>query len=110
MLAHEIGHLANFHISKRIKSLKNLQNLNQLASISIIAGSLITNNNDYLIQSLVTNQMGIHNYYQSFSRDQEREADFFAIITLDKLQLSHAPLIKFLNFLEKKFKTKRKFR
>ena len=27
VLAHEIGHLANFHISKRIKSLKNLQNL-----------------------------------------------------------------------------------
>ncbi|SVC04289.1 uncharacterized protein METZ01_LOCUS257143, partial [marine metagenome] len=59
VLAHEIGHLANFHISKRIKSLQNLQNLNQLASLSIIAGSLITNNNDYLIQSLVTNQMGI---------------------------------------------------
>ena len=106
MLAHEIGHLANFHISKRIKSLKNLQNLNQLASLSIIAGSLITNNNDYLIQSLVTNQMGIHNYYQSFSRDQEREADFFAIITLDKLQLSHVPLIKFLNLLEKNSKQK----
>ena len=106
MLAHEIGHLANFHISKRMKSLKNLQHLNQLTSLSIIAGSLITNNNDYLIQSLVTNQMGIHNYYQSFSRDQEREADFYAIITLDKLKLSHVPLIKFLNLLEKQSKQK----
>ena len=89
-----------------MKSLKNLQHLNQLTSLSIIAGSLITNNNDYLIQSLVTNQMGIHNYYQSFSRDQEREADFFTIITLDKLKLSHIPLIKFLNLLEKKSKQK----
>ena len=45
--------------------------------------------------------MGIHNYYQSFSRDQEREADIYAINTLDKLKLSHIPLIEFLNFLEK---------
>ena len=77
--------------------------------MSIIAGSLITNNNDYLIQSLITNQMGIHNYYQSFSRDQEREADIYAINTLDKLKLSHIPLIEFLNFLEKKSKQKGNF-
>ena len=99
MLAHEIGHLENYHISKRIKSIKNLQNLNQFASLSVIAGSLIANNNDFLIQSLVTNQMGIHNYYQSFSRDQEREADYYAIYTLDKLKLSNVPLIRFLNLL-----------
>jgi len=106
VLAHEIGHLANFHISKRFKSLKKLQNLNQLTSLSIIAGSLIANNNYYLMQSLVSNQMGIHNYYQSFSRDQEREADFYAISTLDKLKLSNVPLINFLNLLEKKSKQK----
>jgi len=106
VLAHEIGHLDNYHISKRIKSIKNLQNLNQFASLSVIAGSLIANNNDYLIQSLVTNQMGIHNYYQSFSRDQEREADYYAIYTLDKLKLSNVPLIRFLNLLEKKSKQK----
>jgi len=106
VIAHEIGHLANFHISKRIDSLKNLQNLNKLANLSVIAGSLITNNSDYLMQSIITSQIGIHNYYQSFSRDQEREADFYAIKTLDELKLSHVPLIDFLNLLEKKSKQK----
>jgi len=54
------------------------------------------------MQSLITKQMGIINYYQSFSRDQEREADIYAIETLNKLKLSKVPLIHFLNFLEKK--------
>ena len=39
---------------------------------------------------------------QSFSRDQEREADYYAIDTLNKLQLSTKPLVKFLNLLKKK--------
>jgi len=106
VLAHEIGHLDNFHISKRIDTYKNLRKINQLANLSIIAGSLITNNSEYVIQSLITNQMGIHNYSQSFSRDQEREADFYAISTLNKLKLSHIPLVKFLNLLEKQSKQK----
>ena len=72
--------------------------------MSVIAGSLISNNSDYLMQSIITNQVGIKNYFQSFSRDQEREADFYAINTLNKLNLSTKPLIKFLNLLEKKAK------
>ena len=52
----------------------------------------------------MTNKIGIYNYFQSFSRDQEREADYYAIETLNKLQLSKTPLIKFLNLLEKKSK------
>jgi predicted Zn-dependent protease len=39
---------------------------------------------------------------QSFNRDQEREADYYAIETLNKLQLSSEPLVKYLNLLEKK--------
>ena len=54
------------------------------------------------MQSLIVNQLGIQNYYQSFSRDQEREADYYAVQTLNKLKLSTTPLIKLLNFLEKK--------
>ena len=106
VLAHEVGHLENYHITKRIKSINNLRSINQLSTLSVIAASILANNSDFLAQSMITNQMGIHNYYQSFSRDQEREADFFAIITLDKLQLSHVPLIKFLNLLEKNSKQK----
>ena len=102
VVAHEIGHIYNFHISKRKNSLKKLKNINSLTQLSIIAGSLISNNNDYLLQSLVTNEVGIKNYYQSFSRDQEREADIYAIETLNKLKLSPKPLVNLLILLEKK--------
>lgn len=68
----------------------------------MIAGSLITNNSEYLIQTLITNKVGIQNYYQSFSREQEREADYYAIETLNKLKLSTTPLVNFLNLLEQK--------
>ena len=68
--------------------------------MGVVAGSLISNNSEYLIKSLVTKKVGIQNYYQSFSRDQEREADFYAIETLNKLNLSSEPLKQFLEYLE----------
>ena len=83
VLAHEIGHIDNFHITKRKQSIEDLANLNNLTNISILAGSLISNNNEYLFQSLISNKLTIHNYFQSFSREQEREADFYAIETLN---------------------------
>ena len=30
VLAHEVGHLENYHITKRIKSINNLRSINQL--------------------------------------------------------------------------------
>ena len=101
VLAHEIGHLENFHISKRKKSIKNLEKINQFSTLSLVAGSLITKKNNYLVKSLISKEAGINNYYLSFSRDQEREADYYGIETLEKLKLSKVPLIKFLNLLEK---------
>ena len=106
VIAHEIGHLQNFHIAKRKDSIKKINNLNAITNLSLIAGSLIVKNDEYLMQTLLTNQVGINNYYQAFSRDQEREADFYAIETLNKLKLSPLPLVEFLNYLEKKSKTK----
>ena len=70
--------------------------------MSVIAGSLISNNSEYLVQSLISSELGIHSYYQSFSRDQERESDYYAVETLNKLKLSTTPLLKLLIFLEKK--------
>ncbi len=100
ILAHEVGHLEKFHITKRKQSQKKMGNISDMANLSLIAGSLLLKNNHFLVESIVTNQIGIQNYYLSFSRDQEREADFYGIETLKKLNLSKKPLINFLNFLE----------
>ena len=82
VLAHEVGHLENYHITKRITA-------------------ILANNTDYLAQSMITKQMGIQNYYSAFSREQEREADIFAAQTLNQLHISPKPLKKFLKILEK---------
>tara|TARA_X000000368_G_scaffold413321_1_gene401187 strand:+ start:417 stop:1463 length:1047 start_codon:yes stop_codon:yes gene_type:complete len=100
-LAHELGHLHKFHISKRKKSQKKINNINNFTNLSLIASSLLLQNNRYLLESMITNQVGIQNYYLSFSREQEREADNYGIETLDKLNLSKEPLVKFLELLEK---------
>ena len=88
VIAHEVGHIENYHISKRQQSIKNLQVMNQLGNLTAIASSIITNNPDILIQTAVTSQMSIQNYYSSFSKDQEKEADIFAINRLNQLKIS----------------------
>ena len=101
VLAHELGHIDKFHVTKRKQSIEDLNNLNNLTNISILAGSLISNNSEYIFQSLIGNKLSIQNYFQSFSREQEREADFYAIETLAKLNLSSVPLKNLLKRLEK---------
>ena len=49
---------------------------------------------------MVLNQVGVQNYYASFTKEQEREADIYAVKTLNKLNLSAQPLKKFLRILE----------
>ena len=102
VVAHEIGHITKYHIPKRKDSKAKLKKLNDLANLSIIAGSLVSKNQDYLMQSLISNKLGISNYYQLFSQDQEKEADYYAVETMNKLDLSTKPLVMFLNFLEEK--------
>lgn len=102
VIAHEIGHIENFHLIKRDYSASTLTDLNKITNISIIAGALLSKNNNYLMESLITNNVGIQNYYTSFTRDQEREADHYAANTLNKLKISNKPLINFLNLLEKR--------
>tara|TARA_Y100001970_G_scaffold258688_1_gene338865 strand:+ start:30720 stop:31997 length:1278 start_codon:yes stop_codon:yes gene_type:complete len=100
VLAHEIGHLEKKHIIKRKNSIKNLQSINQLGNLAIIAGSIISQNPD-VVTALAMNQVGINNYYLSYSKEQEREADYYAMNTLKKLNLPSKSIIKFLNKLEK---------
>ncbi len=106
VIAHEIGHIDKFHITKRKQSIEDLTNLNNLTNISILAGSLISNNNEYLFKSLIGNKLTIQNYFQSFSREQEREADFYAIETLNKLNLSSTPLKNLLKKIEEESRKK----
>ena len=106
VIAHEIGHIEKFHITKRKQSIEDLTNLNNLTNISILAGSLISNNNEYVFQSLIGNKLTIQNYFQSFSREQEREADFYAAETLYKLNLSSTPLKNLLKKIEKESRRK----
>ena len=70
-----------------------------LGTLSIIAGTIVSNNPE-IIQALVANKIGINDFYINFSKDQEREADYYAISTLNKLNLSPLSLIKLLNMLE----------
>ena len=102
VLAHELGHLENYHITKRLDTIDNLKSINKLSTLSIIATSLLANNPNYLLQSMLVNQVSIQNYYSGFSRDQEREADIYAAQTLNKLQISSESLKNFLKILEKK--------
>ncbi len=70
-----------------------------LGTLSIIAGTIISNNPE-IIQALVVNKIGINDFYINFSKDQERESDYYAIDTLNKLNLPPNSLIKLLNMLE----------
>jgi len=99
VLAHEIGHLEKYHIQKRKKSIQNLKTLDMIGTLSIIAGTIVSNNPE-IIQALVVNKIGINDFYINFSKDQEREADYYAINTLNKLNLPPHSLIKLLNMLE----------
>ena len=98
VIAHEIGHIENYHFSKRKKSIKNLKLINNLGNLSAIASSIITKNPNILIQTSVANQLSIQNYYSSFSKNQEKEADLFAINRLNILETIHT----FNAFLHKK--------
>ena len=99
VLAHEIGHIEKMHIIKRKSSINNLQNINLLTNLSVLSGSLISNNTE-IMSAIALNQLGISNFYLDFSKDQEREADHYSIETLKKLKLPYEPLIELLDILE----------
>ena len=102
VLAHEIGHIENFHISKKKQSNDKLKLLDQLGNLTAITSAIILDQPEILLQTAISNKVGINNYYSSFSRDQEREADIFAIDRLNKLKISSEYLSNYLIFLENK--------
>ncbi len=100
VLAHEVGHLQYFHLEKRQESLEKFSKINLLSNLALITGSILTNE-PQVLGGTIASQANINNFYFSFSREQEREADLYSIETLEKLNLSSASLIELLEILEK---------
>ena len=100
VLAHEIGHLEKYHVSKRKNEINNLAKINTFGNIISIVGSMIIQKPE-LINTIAINQTAINNLYISFSQNQEKEADLYAVDTLSKLNLSTNSVKKLLMILEK---------
>ena len=99
VLAHEVGHLHYFHLEKRTNTLEQFSKLNLLTNIAAITGSILANDPQILAGSIATG-VNINNFYLSFSREQEREADLFSIETLEKLKLPTNSIKELLKIME----------
>ena len=99
VLAHEVGHIEKYHISKRKNEINNLEKINNLGNIAAIAGSMIIQQPE-LINTIIFNKTAVNNIYLNFSQEQEKEADLYAVNTLNKLKLSTNSIKKFLVILE----------
>tara|TARA_B100000700_G_scaffold222611_1_gene245365 strand:- start:113 stop:1396 length:1284 start_codon:yes stop_codon:yes gene_type:complete len=105
VLAHEIGHLENLHLEKRKDSIEYLSNFKLVSDLALISGLLITGNPEVL-GAAIANQASINSYYLGFTKDQEREADYYSIRTLNRLDLPSESMNKFLKILEKNLQNK----
>ena len=101
VLAHEIGHLENYHVSKRKTEIKNLTNISTYSNLAAVVGSMIIQEPS-ILNAIVVNQTAVNNLFINFSQEQEIEADFYAIETLNKLKLPTDPVKEFLLILENK--------
>ncbi len=101
VLAHEIGHIENYHIAKRKNEIDSLKKINNLGNIATIAGSMIIQQPE-LLNTIIVNQSAVNNLYINFSQEQEKEADLYAVDTLNNLDLSTNSIKQFLVLLEDK--------
>ena len=101
VLAHEIGHLEKYHVSKRKKEIKKLKNISSYGNLAAVVGSMIIQEPS-LLNTLVVNQTAVKNLFINFSQEQEIEADFYAIETINNLKLPTDPVKEFLLILENK--------
>ncbi len=101
VLAHEIGHIEKYHVSKRKKEINNLKNIGSYTNLAAVVGSMIIQEPS-ILNAIVINQTAVNNLFINFSQEQEIEADFYAIETINKLKLPTDPLKEFLLILENK--------
>ena len=71
VIAHEIGHIDNNHIDKRILKKNNLNNINTFTNLSLIASSLLFNNPEVIKGIFLSGSRLLENNL-NFSKDQER--------------------------------------
>ncbi len=101
VIAHEVGHIDLNHIALRKTKIENSQKYNKLSMLSVIAGSTLTKNPQLLQGTLVTSA-ALSNQYITFSKDQEMEADLYALETLRSLNINSNSIIKLLDTIEQK--------
>ena len=86
VISHEIGHVELNHVKDRISNLNKTSKIYDISNLSIIAGSLISNNTEVL-KGLALSSATVSAQNINFSKNQEMEADYYAIETLKKLNL-----------------------
>ena len=101
VLAHEIGHLEKYHVSKRKTEIENLINISTYSNLAAVVGSMIIQEPS-ILNAIVVNQTAVNNLFINFSQEQEIEADFYAIETINQLKLPTNPVKEFLLILENK--------
>ncbi len=101
VLAHEVGHIDLNHITLRKKTIENSNKYNTLGLLSVIAGSALTQNPQLLQGSILTSAT-LSNQYIVFSKDQEMEADIYALKTLNLLKTNSKSVQTLLETIEQK--------
>ena len=105
VLAHEIGHIALNHIALRKKTIEDTNKYNNISLLSIIAGSALFQN-PQLMQGGVLTTAVLSNQYIVFSKDQEMEADLYALKTLNLLKTNSKSIQILLETIEQKLSDK----
>ncbi len=101
VLAHEIGHIDLNHVSVRKKVLEDNKRNNDLTLLTVIAGSFMTQRPEF-IQGSIVSSAAISNRYINFSKEQEIEADIYALKTLTLLNTNSNSVINLLKTIEQK--------
>ncbi|MDA9742556.1 M48 family metalloprotease [Pelagibacteraceae bacterium] len=105
VLAHEVGHIHLNHITHRKEAMENSEKYNTLGLLSVIAGSTLTQNAQLLQGSILTSA-ALSNQFIEFSKDQEIEADLYALETLNLLKTYSTSIQTLLETIEQKLLNK----
>ncbi len=105
VLAHEVGHIHLNHITLRKETIENSNRYNTLSLLSVIAGSTLTQS-PQLLQASILTSAALSNQYIVFSKDQEMEADLYALKTLNLLNTNSKSIQTLLETIEQKLLNK----